>query len=148
MTYWIIKIPNSNTDTSVDLHASTNGGLVILTLLCQVLWGLGLLESDIKLRDSDIETKSCEVLHVDDLRVHAWSFADDEMALETNTINTDTSFLKRLDDVFNGSGGLWTRIFNVVVVVVELGIGVSLSRRFESDLNVVGSDDLEEDVVT
>jgi len=86
---WIIKIPNSNSDTRLLLHASIDRRRIIDCLLCEIRGGLGFIETDVEFSVSDLETHVSEELDVLDLIVEGGCLADDEVALQTDTINAD-----------------------------------------------------------
>src|SRR5690606_24464746 len=74
------------------------------------------------------------------------SALDDEMALQTNTVNAHTVGLHKLDDAL-GAEGLCFAVLEVVIVVVEFGGRVDGGSVLESKRNVGGADDAVEDAI-
>ena len=111
-------------------------------------WGVG---ADVELGDGNVNVESGESVHVLDLGSSGWGLADDEVGLETNTVDLDTLSLDGLDQVL-GRGGLVAWVLDVVVVVIELdlkvvGLDGGLGGA-ESGEKVVGTGDVVPDVLT
>lgn len=117
--------------------------------------------ADVELSESDLNVERSEALENSGKLGAGGGFADDEMALETNTVNGCAGLLKDLDD-FNCAVGLFAVLFEVVVVVVpgivrdaggridkdlQLGLGVGLLGGVEGNSQVVGSKGLVKDTV-
>lgn len=117
--------------------------------------------ADVELSESDLNVEGSEALENSGKLGAGGGFADDEMALETNTVNGCAGLLKDLDD-FNCAVGLFAVLFEVVVVVVpgivrdaggridkdlQLGLGVGLLGGVEGNSQVVGSKGLVKDTV-
>lgn len=110
--------PDGNTNTALNIETRSNniGILVTLSLQLSSRGGNGLV-ADIKLSVGNLDIKSSEALeHGDELRARG-GLADDEMALETNTVNGSTGLLDDLDKL-DGTVGLLAVLLEVVVVVV------------------------------
>ncbi|KAI6763855.1 hypothetical protein HG530_007644 [Fusarium avenaceum] len=142
----ISDAPDSNTNTALNIETRSNnvGVLVTLSLQLSSRGGNGLV-ADIKLGVGDLDIKSSEALeHGDELRTRG-GLADNEMALETNTINGSTGLLDDLDKL-DGTVGLLAVLLEIVVVV--LGGGVGLPGSLEGDGEVVSSKSLVKDTVS
>ena len=127
-------IPNGNTNTSLDVLAGSDDCLVILLLLSEEGRCSREGHPDVKLSDSHFDAKSSEGFDV--LLDVAWQSANDEVTLETDTVDRGVSGLELLDEVLESSR-LGSRPFDVVIVNVELGVRVGLSSCLEGDGNVI-----------
>lgn len=120
--YLVSEVPDGDANASGDRLASRNDVLIVSRLL--VKQGLGGREShaDIELGDGNFDSDGGELAH--DRGQRSRDLPDDKVALETNAIDGHAGGLERLDEVQQSSclraGG-----FDVVVVDVELGAGVS-----------------------
>jgi len=153
-------VPDSDTDASLDGLASGDDGLIILLLLCKRR-GVGRSRhANVQLGDSDVDAKLGERLDV--LLDGSRHCADNEMALNTNTIDRSVLGLEALHEVEH-SGRLVAKTFDVVVVdlervtkisialltvicltYVELCMGIGETSHAEGFLDVVGANGLVE----
>jgi hypothetical protein len=135
----IVKVPHDDADTFLDVCAGLDGVVVVLNLLllrCLVRWEIG---ADVELSDNDLDTFADKGSLRLKLLVVAWGGAyvrsasmspfvqghliltNDEMALQSNTVNLNTSSLQLLDQIqCCRSLVIWR--FDIIVVVVQLHI--------------------------
>jgi hypothetical protein len=76
------------------------------------------------------------LLQIVDEGCGAWAGADDEMGLETNTIDLDACVLQVLD-YGKRSVRLGARSLDIVIVVVKLRVGISGGSGSKRDIYVV-----------
>jgi hypothetical protein len=69
------------------------------------------------------------------------------MALKSNTINPNPIRLQKLHNILLRSRRLRTRIFNIIVIVIQFRPRVCSSCGAEGDFDVIGPEDLQEGVV-
>jgi hypothetical protein len=159
----ISDAPDGNTNTALNIETrSNNVGIVVTLNLLLSGRGGNRLVADIKLSVGNLNIKSSEALeHGDELRARG-GLADDEMALETNTVDGSTGLLDDLDKL-DGAVGLLAVLLEVIVVVVpgtirqilvntmrnlQLGRRVSLPGSLERNGEVVSSKSLVKDTVS
>jgi len=146
----VVKVPDGDTDAAGDVVARGDGRRVVEDLLLlgrESGWGGG---ADVELGDGDVDAERGEGVHVLDLGRGRWGLADDEVGLETDSVDLDAGGLNRLDEVL-GRGGLVAWVLDVVVVVVELsgevvGLDGSLGGA-ESGVEVVSTGGVVPDVL-
>ena len=130
--------------------------MVVSLLLLEQSGRLREGHADVELVDRDDDAESSECVPVRNEGGRRGDFTDDEMSLNTDTIDRDVLGLERLYEVLHG-GGLrayasnkhqenpqvfstrLTSRLNVVVVDEELGGGVSRTRGLERDVDVGGA---------
>lgn len=110
-------IPDGDTNALLGLHASGDGVLVVDTLLGEQSSGRRESHADVKLGDGNLDALSNESGHVGSLSSGAGGLGNNEVGLETDTVNLGATSLDHLDDVMS-SGGLGTSALDVVVFVV------------------------------
>lgn len=135
----ICEIPDGDTDAAVDAETSVDGVSVVDALLSES--GSGGRESakaDVEFGVGDFDIESSEGLEGSGEGGFARGRSDDEVGLETDTVDFDTASLERFDEV-EGSGCLGTGRLDVVVVVVELDIWIVESGGFECDWDIFGT---------
>lgn len=103
--------------------------------------------ADINLGVGNLNTLGSELLQDGGQAGGGTDLTDDEVALETDTVDLDASSLDEVDNSQSG-GQLGTGEFDGIIVVVELGGGVGSGGGGEGDGDVVLSDGLVKDVVT
>jgi hypothetical protein len=152
VTHLIIKVPNCHTNTTVMLHASRDGVVVVSSLLgvsTRRSLASSIDKADVELRKDNVEVKRSESGHLLQQSRGGWGSADLEVRLETNTIDLDLVGLEGGDGVERG-GTTGTSSLDTVVVVVELdgslGLGDGLLGGLEGDGEEGGADDLVEGV--
>lgn len=138
-------IPDGNTNASLDVLASSDDCLVILLLLREEGRRSRKGHPDVELGDSHLDTESGESFDV--LLDVTRKSADNEVTLETDTIEGNVGSLELLDEVLE-SGRFGTGTLDVVIVDVEFGIRVGLSGCLEGDRDVVCAEGVVEDVCT
>jgi hypothetical protein len=141
---FVDEVPNSNSDAAVHGKTGGNNACIVGGLLSEsgAVFGES-AESDVQLGVGGFDSLGGVALKDgDEVRV-AGRAADDEMGLETDTVDLDSAGLEGGDEVCSGSG-FGTGVLDVVVVVVELDVWVVESSGLESDGDVFGSDGVEE----
>lgn len=144
-----IKVPDDDTDTLLDSDTASDGVVVVELLLslksCSGRDG----GTDVKLGKDDLNTKIDEGLDVGLESGLARRLADDEVRLETDTVDLDATGLEAADEDIVSSSGLGAGSLDVVVVVVELDAEVVVLDRAlglrESLVEIFRTDDLVED---
>ena len=136
-------VPNGDADASLDVLARRDDGLVVLLLLRKQGSRRREGHADIELGDGDLDAKSGERLEVGLER--GGDLADDEVALEADTIDGSVCGLERLDEVEHG-GGLGALLLDVVVVDVELGSGIGGACGLQGSRDVGGAESVVEDI--
>ena len=101
--------------------------------------------ADVELRDRDLDALRGERREVR-LEAGRGELADDEVALEADTIERDVCGLEALDEVQHRCR-LCARLLDVVVVDVQLRVGVGCPRCFERNRDVARVEGVEEDVL-
>jgi len=110
--------PDSNSNTALDIETGADHVDVVVTLGLQSGSGSGNGRvADVELGESNFDVESSEALEDGGHLRAGGRLADDEMALETDTIDGSASLLENLDDL-NGAVGLLAVLLEVVVVVV------------------------------
>lgn len=133
----VCEIPDSDTDAVICGEACSDGVHVVSSLLLVTRsGGREGGEADVNLGVGYLDSECGEGLEIGNLRVEIWGLADDEMSLETNSINLDVASLKRLDNI-QGGCGFGTRVLDVVIVVVQLDIRIVLSSCLECNGDVL-----------
>ena len=110
--------PDSNSNTALDVETGADHVGVLVTLLGQS--GGRSRDgrvADVELGESNFDVKSSEALEDSGHLRAGGRLADDEMALETDTIDGSAGLFEDLDDL-NGAVGLLAVLLEVVVVVV------------------------------
>ena len=139
------EVPDSHANAGRDGIARRNDVLEVGLLLREQRRGGGERHADVELGDGDLDTGRGERL---ELRLQVrWDLADDEVALEADTVEWDACRLERLDEV-EQRGRLGAGVLNVVLVDVELGGRVGGARGLESDADVGLAEGVVEDVRT
>ena len=132
----ICEVPDGDTDAAVDAETGVDGVSVVDTLLGEPGGGGGeRAEADVEFGVGDFDIESGEGFEGGSEGGFAGGGADDEVGLETDTVDFDTAGLERLNEV-EGSGCLCTGRLDVVIVVVELDIWVVESCGFECDWDI------------
>lgn len=93
------EVPDGHTHALLDLITGSDGGGVVFRLLFVVLACFRVLGADVELGDGDFEAKGGERLHVRDLVFERRTRSDDQVILETDTVDLDAIRLHQLDDV-------------------------------------------------
>ena len=145
LTYLVSVVPNSDTNASIDAHACLDHCLVVLLLLRQERIRRRKRHADIELSDCDLQSQSGELLH--DGRQPGRNRADDEVALEADTVNWHTVGDELLHEVEH-RGDVRARVLDVVVVDVQLRGRVGGARSLEGDRDVARAERVVEDVGT
>lgn len=140
----IIEVPHGGPDTSLDLDAGADGGLVVPALLRQVRRVGGQVEADVQLRLRDLDARRHEVLQVLDLLVQAGRRPDDQMRLRAHAVDLDAALLQAADQALHRRALRPGRL-EVVVVVVQLRVRVGRGGGLERERDVLGPDDVVED---
>jgi hypothetical protein len=155
--------PDGNTNTALGVETSADNIGILITLSLELSGGSGDgLMADVKLGDGDLNVEISEALESgSELRARR-SLADDQMALETNTIDGGALLLEKLDKL-DSLVSLGTVLLKVVVVVVpkwsdpfisrgegglQLGSGIGLAGSLEGDAQEVSSQSAGEDAVS
>jgi len=112
-------VPDSDTDASLDGLASRDDGLIILLLLCKRRRVGRSRHANVQLGDSDVDAELGERLDV--LLDGSRHCADNEMALNTNTIDRGVFGLEALHEVEH-SCRLVAKTFDIVVIDLERAI--------------------------
>ena len=141
----VSPVPDGDTDASLDVLARRNDVLVVLLLLREQGSRRREGHADIELSDSDLNAGGSEHLKLR-LEVRR-DLADDEVALETDTVEPNARGLERLDEV-EQRGCLRAGVLDVVFVDVDLGARVCCASGVEGDLDVVRAEGIVEDVAT
>lgn len=139
-------VPDGDTDTSVRIGTSPNGIGIVGRLLGEQRVGGWERHADIQLGEGDVDPKRSECGHVTGLGIPAGRAANDQVGLKTNTVDFGAVRLDELDDFLRG-GGFGPGGFDVVIVVVEFGVGVCGRGCGECDGDVSLADVLVEDAV-
>lgn len=93
-----IEIPDGHTDTARRVEARRHGPLVAVELVDFVRCaGWQRKNTRIELGDRNVNAKRCETRHVLFLGSVVPSLTNNEMRLDTNTVNLDASSLKTLN---------------------------------------------------
>ena len=120
---------------------------VVFLLLGEVLVGVGHGDAHVELREGDLDASLGVGLDGSNLLIQGGGLGSREMGLHSHAVDADALILEHLDKpdhtVDLGSGPL-----NVVVVVVQLGVGVDLGGQAEGQLDVLVAEDLVEDGLT
>lgn len=114
--------PDSNSNTALDVETGADHVGVLVTLLGQS--GGRSRDgrvADVELGESNFDIKSSEALEDGGHLRARGRLADDEMALETDTIDGSAGLLEDLDNL-NGAVGLLAVLLEVVVVVVAAAV--------------------------
>ena len=136
-------VPDGDANTSLDSLAGSDDGLIVLLLLGEERRGGRERHADIELGDGNLDTSSRERR---ELRLEVGrDLADDEMALESDTIERHAGGLEGLDEV-EQRRGLRAGVLNVVLVDVELGVRIGRTRCLKGDADVGGTEGVVEDV--
>lgn len=113
-SHLVIEVPDGDTDTAIDLQASTDDGGVVHGLLLDggVVGGHGRV-ADIELGIGNLDALGSELLEDRGQVVRARDLSDDEVALETDTVDLHTG---ALDEIHNreGFGQLGVCVLNVL----------------------------------
>lgn len=142
----IPKVPNSNPNTSLNLHTRAHRHLIISTLLRQIGRIRRQKQPDIQLSNSNINAQLRESLHILNLTIKTRRLASNEMTLQAHPINPQSGILQHLHDALR-SRSFGTRVFNIIIIVIQLRPRVSLSCRRERDLDVIFAEHAVEGVV-
>ncbi len=140
--------PNGDTDAAGHIEARADDVGIVVTLSDSSGGGgrQGRV-ADIELSVGDLDAESGEALQGGGEARTGGGAADDEMALEANTIDLCARCLHGLDQL-DGKVGLGAVVLQVVVVVVQLGVGVGGLGGLEGKGKVVSAEGLEEDAVS
>jgi hypothetical protein len=141
----VSPVPDGDSNTILHCLARGDDSLVVCLLLGEQRSSGWQGHTDVELGDSDLDTKRGESVHVLLQARAGWCAADDEVALETYTVERYVCRLERLDEVLH-RGRLSTGIFDVIVVDVQLRVRVGLTGGLESDLDVGCAEGVVEDV--
>jgi hypothetical protein len=141
----VSPVPDGDSNTVLHRLARGDDRLVVCLLLGEQRSRGWQGHTDVELGDSDLDTERRESVHVLLQARAGWSAANNEVALETYTVEWYICRLERLDEVLH-RGGLGTGVFDVVVVDVQLRIRVGLAGGLESNLNVGCTEGVVEDV--
>ena len=118
--------------------------LVASTLQGKVVGGGRGLEADIELGQGDLDTELGEAADGVDVLVESGEALGDQVGLQADAIDPNAFLAQGLDNVLGrhslGAGGL-----QVVVIVVQLGLGVDLGGGLEGQLDVVRAEGVVED---
>ena len=146
--------PDSDTNTSLNIHARANHAGVSSSVGVQLLLISRSVHADIKLSVSNIDVELGEAVEnrgeLGARRsrcVLSRSALAGHVSLETDTVNAKTVGLDQLGDA-NGTLGLGTTVLKVVVVVVQLGGRVGSQSHAESNRNESFTNDAVENAVT
>jgi len=146
--------PDSDTNTSLNVHARTNHASISISVGLELLLGSRGVHADIKLSVSNINVELCEAVeNLGELCargsrcVLSGSALAGHVSLKTNTVNAKTVRLDQLGDA-NSTLGLGTTVLEVVVVVVQLGSRVGSKSHAESNRDESFTNDAVEDAVT
>ena len=143
-THLIREVPDGHTDASCDGVALRGHRLVVRFLLVKERSRRREGHADVELGDSNFNAESSE------LRQHGRKarrdLADDEVALEADTVDRHALLLERLDEVEH-RGRLRARLLDVVVVDVQLRVRVRRASRVERDLDEARAERVVEDVL-
>ena len=138
-------VPNGDTNARGNGVASRDDVLEVSLLLGEQRGGGGEGHADIELGDGDLDAGGGERL---ELRLEIRrDLADNEVALEADTVERNARGLERLDEVEQG-GCLRAGVLDVVFVDVDLGARVCCASGVEGDLDVVRAEGIVEDVAT
>ncbi|KKA17322.1 hypothetical protein T310_8872, partial [Rasamsonia emersonii CBS 393.64] len=127
----IVKIPHRDAHTPrTNLHAARHRIIIVLRLLLLTRRRVErpLRESDIQLRDDNIDPQIQKPLLGLNLRVLGWRRAHFEMRLQPHAIDPDASRLQLLDQVVRRRR-LGTGRLDPVVIVVQLDVLAGLFDR-------------------
>lgn len=146
--------PDSDTNTSLNIHARANHASVSSSVSVQLLLVSRSVHADIKLSVSNIDVELGEaVKNRGELGarrsrcVLSGSALAGHVSLKTNTVNAKTVGLDELGDA-NSTLSLGTTVLKVVVVVVEFGSRVGSKSHAESNRNESFTNDAVENAVT
>ena len=137
------EVPDGNANAGRDGIARRNDVLEVGLLLREQRRGSGERHADVELGDGDLDAGRGERL---ELRLEVRrDLADDEVALEADTVEWDACGLERLDEV-EQRGRLGAGVLNIILVDVELGGGVGSARGLESNADVGLAEGVVEDI--
>lgn len=138
--------PNSNAHASTRGKTSTRHGAIIRRLLLKPSSRRRQAgEAHIDLGIRNLNTKRSKRVDLRQQRRFTRRRPDDEVALQTHTVNLGPVGLHLLDERY-GVGGLGAGVLDVVVIVVQLGARVGSGGRREGQGDVVEAHGVVEDV--
>jgi hypothetical protein len=142
------EVPDRHADARLLGHAGARHGREVLGLLLQARRaGRQRREPDVQLRVRDLGRAGRDVrLHGGLERGLRGRAADDQMRLHAHAVDACAGVLDEGDDAC-GALLLGTRVLDVVVVVVQLGVGIGRSRGFKGDGDVLFSYHVVEDIL-
>ena len=129
------EVPHRDADTLRDSLACGDYCLVVGLLLLEKRGRLRKRHPHIQLGDRDFDTESSEFAHV--FFQGRGNLSDDEVRLETDTVEGNVRGLEALDEILHGSR-LCAWALDVVVVDVELGVWVGKVRGMQRERDVGG----------
>lgn len=131
--YLVTEVPDGDTNATLDRHALLDDSRVVGLLLVERVRRRRQRHADIELSDGDFKTEGGELVH--DRRHARGDLTDDEVALETDTVELHAGVKHRFGEV-EESSSLCTGVLIVVLVDVELGSGIGGRCSLESDVDV------------
>ena len=135
----VSPVPDGNTDAVLGLNTGADGVAVVGGLLGELRIGRGQVHTNVKFRDGNLNSVGSVTGHDLLLVVLAGGAADDEVSLETNSVDLGTVGLNKLDNS-SGTGGLGAGVLNVVIIVVEFDSRVHTSSSGKGDGEVGRAD--------
>ena len=144
---FICIVPDRETDASGNSLACTYSRSVVLRLLGHSRRGRWSRGSDIEFRDSDINTKGDEGVHVGGLRSLGRGGSDDKVRLHSHAIDLRAILFHKFDNVLCARG-LCACGFDVVVVIIQVGGGIGGCGCGEGDGDIGRTNGVIEDVRT
>lgn len=143
----VSPVPDGDTNAALECHACGNDRGVVLLLLLEQSRCRGEGHADVELGEGDLNAECDKCSPVGLVISGRVDFANDQMSLNTDTVDGHVLCLQGRDEVLQ-RGRLGTSALDVVVVDVELGGRIGRASRVERDGDIRGPESVVEDVRT
>ena len=142
----VVKVPDGDSNALGHVQASLDDGGVVGRLLCQTSGRRReAAKADINFGEGYLDAKSDEGVELRGEICGIGGLADDEVALQPDAVDPHTRGLDHVDQR-DGCGRFSASVFDVIVIVVELGSRVGGSSRGECEGDIRRSHDIVEHI--